>query len=544
MNSFKVLLSLTAVVTASFFLIQVATIVNGGGHMGQHSALDEETLLTLNSEGPVEKEDCKEVKSSTSQEENSSTQSFQPPVGEKRSVPSDVTPDGYFNGHPIKHKEFEKGWHSNVHCIGDNFGKDAWKYRSCHFQNFCFDMQNQSFVLFTSPEQMQLEEAMNHADVTNFKPSFGMNTTVSLGGLNQKWTNDGMNKLEWFPQLRTLDEIENTGYYEFLDDAVLLPFHSMAGFNPGHLMWDDFLPIFTILTMFNLVEKDLVLMRFKPVFWQWASCDRRWNSGMRKPYCKTMMTKFLPLLGLTLDTMTTQENANITWTSADAETDKTKFVCAPNGAAGLGMLTDHGSKLHGWVATDYFYSHNFGRGGLLYDFRNWMMNNVNIDPYAPIQKDPYRIVFSVHSSSTHTRNVHFKDHMQKIKDELSSKYPIEIIAKQMSGMSLEEQVELVSTASIFVTMCGGGAVTSMFLPKGASLFAFYNEKEKGGDNVTPARLDWDLVNNLSYLRVHWLPRPQKFRDGDYYRQPGEADFSAFVRLVDHELDIISHGEGR
>ena len=436
----------------------------------------------------------------------------------------------------MKFKHYEEGWHSNVHCVGETFNQESWKYRSCHFQNFCFDLRNQSFVLFTSMEQEKLEESMNQAHVPEFKTAFGMNTTVSIGGINQKWGKD-QNRLEWFPQLRSLDEIRNDGYYEFLNDAALIPFHSFAGFNPGHLVWDDFLPIYTLLSMFQLLEKDLVLMRFKPVFWQWASCDRRWNNASRKPYCKTMMKKFLPLLGQSLDIMTTQENVNMTWSDVKSESfNKTKYVCASNGAAGLGMLTDHGSKLHGWMKKDYEYSHNFGRGALLYNFRNWMLNNINVDPYKAISKPTYKIVFNVHSSTTASRNIHFREHMKRLKEQLGEKYPMEILPVQMSSMSLEEQTDLVAGASIMVTMCGGGAVTAMFLPKGASLFAFFNEEEKGGD--TKARLDWDLVNNLSYLRVHWLPRPQNF--GRMAAGPTEADFKAFIRLMDHELDIISH----
>ena len=76
----------------------------------------------------------------------------------------------------------------------------------------------------------------------------------------------------------------------------------------------------------------------------------------------------------------------------------------------------------------------------------------------------------------------------------------------------------------------------MFLPKGASLLTFFNEDERGGD--TAPRLDWDLLNNLGYIRVHWLPRPEK----NIYDKTGpqEADYEAFIRLMDHELDIISH----
>ncbi len=500
------LLKLMATVIVGFFLVQISTLIFGNKMLLEND--EEEKFLTF-------------ATSST----------------KKRKVTED--PDGHFNGHPIKYKAYEEGWHSNVHCVGDNFGPNAWMYRSCHFQNFCFDLKNQSWVLFTSPEQWQMEAAMRHVDVTNFETAFGMNTTVSIGGINQKWTEKGYKHMEWFPQLRSTEEIKKEGYYTFLNDAAMVPFHSMAGFNPGHLLWDDFLPLFTLLSMFQLVEKDLVLMRYKPEFWQWASCDRRWNSGMRKPYCKHMMKKFLPLMGLNLDTMTTQENVNMTWTSASNDiSGKTKYVCASNGAAGIGMLTDHGHKLHGWMKKDYEYIHNFGRGAMLFNFRNWMMTNINLDPNKSMTKKPsYKIVFSVHSSSTSTRNVHFKEHMKLVKEELGSKYQLEIIPVKLSDMTLEEQISLMSDASIMVTMCGGGAVTGMFLPKGASLISFYNEKEKGGD--TRARLDWDLLNNLSYLRVHWLPRPQNFygKGG-----PSAADYQAFLSLIDHELDIISHFE--
>jgi hypothetical protein len=445
---------------------------------------------------------------------------------------------GYFNGRLFHHQPYEEGFHSNVHCIGDNFGKDAWKYRSCQFQNFCFDMHNKSFVLFTSPEQHKLEEAISHTELTEFSTAFSMNTTVSIGGINNKWGND-IPKMEWFPNLRSIDEIKKSGYYMFSnDDTTLLPYHSLAGFNPGHLVWDDFLPIYTILSMFQSLEDDVVLMRYKPKYWMWASCDRRWKTG-KNPHCRDMLKKFLPLIGEKLETMTTQENFNLTWFSKneneneqsqdDSSFTESQYICAPRGAAGLGMLTDHGPKLHGWMKNDYLRSQNFGRGGQLYEFRNWMLDNIGIDPYQIISKPKYRIVFSINSSTTSGRNQDFKSQREILQKSLGNKYELDIIAVKMSTMGLNEQIDLVAGASIMVSMCGGGAVTAMFLPKGASMLTYFNIEEKGGD--TTPRLDWDLLNNLSYLRVHWLPRP---------RFTMQADQDAFVRLVDHELDIISH----
>ena len=542
MNS-KFILPLITLVTVTFLIAQICIVLNQTNNLLSNEDVDELSTLRFDN-GTVSASTATASKTVTATTATATTTTAAPtstlePDNDKKEQ-SNQKPDGHFNGKPIHYQPYEEGWHSNVHCIGDNFGKDAWKYRSCHFQNYCFDMSNQSFVLFTSPEQLHLDTAIAKVEKDALTtPSFGNETTVSVGGINSKWGND-VKHIEWFPKLSSVDEMKKAGgHYTFSNEGTtLLFFHSLAGFNPGHLVWDDFLPIYTLLTMFQLLDKDLVLMRYKPVFWQWASCDRRWNSGRRKPFCKYMLGKFLPLLGQTLERMTTQENFNMVWSKdSSAITKKSKYICAPNGAAGLGMLTDHGSKLHGWKKTDYQSTQNIGRGGLLYDFRNWMLGNINIDPYQTISKPTYRIVFSIGSSTTTSRNVDFKNHIEKLKIGLGNKYnsKLDIRVVKMTSMSLKEQVELVAGASIMVTMCGGGAVTAMFLPKGASLFAFFNAKEKGGD--TAPRLDWDILNNLGYLRVHWMPRPKKSSSSN---ETSEADYEAFVRMVDHELDIISH----
>ena len=119
-----------------------------------------------------------------------------------------------------------------------------------------------------------------------------------------------------------------------------------------------------------------------------------------------------------------------------------------------------------------------------------------------------------------------------------SKGNVEIIQKTMSDLSLVQQAELVSSTAIFVTVCGGGAVSATFLPKGASLFVFFHDEE--GKNGRPVRLDWDYLNHLGYVRTHWIPRPKQTKEPGSTLGPTEIDFDAFVRLMDHELDIISH----
>jgi hypothetical protein len=74
-------------------------------------------------------------------------------------------------------------------------------------------------------------------------------------------------------------------------------------------------------------------------------------------------------------------------------------------------------------------------------------------------------------------------------------------------------------------------MTATFLPRGSSLIVFYNPT--GGldfDSLrpigSPARLDWDLLNNAAHLRVHWIPTSSMNED---------SDLELFVRLVQHEL---------
>jgi len=44
-------------------------------------------------------------------------------------------------------------------------------------------------------------------------------------------------------------------YYELPEDVVLVPFHSMAARNVGHLMWDDHHPLFTLLSLFGIIPE-------------------------------------------------------------------------------------------------------------------------------------------------------------------------------------------------------------------------------------------------------------------------------------------------
>mmetsp|Transcript_27141 Transcript_27141/g.30344 ORF Transcript_27141/g.30344 Transcript_27141/m.30344 type:complete len:550 (+) Transcript_27141:182-1831(+) len=461
----------------------------------------------------------------------------------------DVKPaDGTFNGHPIFFRKDQKDIETISHCVGENYQDEtSWQKKSCEFSNlFCFDTKKKDFVVFDNSrneEMYKYAEQQPFLDISQsfLKKSESKMNSVALGGINLKWS-EGISRLKWFPEIRTIKPNQSLSYYELPSSVVMVPFHSMNGANPGHLVWDDFLPIHTLLVMFQLNNKSTDLMMMRYILKDqdrglWASCD--WNDEKNKS-CETMYRKFLPLmLGLrsdrARDTLATTEVFDFQLVD-DNDTknnshNQSTLVCAQHGLAGIGALTDHGtSKLHGWENKDYVITQNHGRGGMIYEFRNFMLKNMGI-PTELNHKPPFRIIFSEKSSNIGHRNFDFTKQKQMLEQTFNPSY-VSVESYIFSEMSLANQLETASQASILITSCGGGAVTSMFMPKGSSVIFYYLEDGGVINNKPtgkPARLDWDLFNNMAYLKVHWLPAGTMKKD---------ADTKAFLLLIQHELDSL------
>lgn len=208
------------------------------------------------------------------------------------------------------------------------------------------------------------------------------------------------------------------------------------------------------------------------------------------------------------------------------------FLCFDRAVAGLGMLTDHGSKLHGWKKKDYEVSQNVGRGRIMWDFRNYMMENFGLDYTTRPKSKPRIITVSTYSSQDGKRSLSFKKQIEMLRGMFDEEAAI-VKVVQFSTMTSEEQIKLATESSIMLTAVGGGSVTSMFLPKGASLMLFYTKIPSQPSNLIPARLDWDYFNNAAYLRTHWFP----IEGMDQTKSLTELG-----KLIRHELEIISSHE--
>lgn len=332
--------------------------------------------------------------------------------------------DGVFNGYPIYLQHANNNdypIHSQLHCVGETwhpphfwkrkkiFQDASWQHRSCHFQFFCYDVDEKEFVIYLNQKEQgessatlsHLDDHTGHWDVSQ---TYFRNMTrvtprqepagktkfhvaeihhpygVSIGSINGKWAQMGIPRLQWFPKVKfdpvPINNDTNNPYvvYTLPSSVVMIPFHSLAASNPGHLVWDDFLPLYTLMQIFGFANDDptttttttsqsafdLLLLRFvlPPEAGSdedrglWAGCD--WLEE-KAEQCQKMLHKFAPLMirEQAAWQTTTQRDPTLEFFNDDDgnnnNNSKKKLICAKNGLAGLGGLSDHGTdKGHGW----------------------------------------------------------------------------------------------------------------------------------------------------------------------------------------------------
>jgi len=257
----------------------------------------------------------------------------------------------------------------------------------------------------------------------------------------------------------------------------------------SHLIWDDLLSIYTLLDMFGRTEDNIMLSQMKrPV-----TAD--FNEGPEP--VNDIVNKFIEIFGRYDYSLKTMESFRLQryGNRRQSSTNEPLVICADNAVIGSGTFSDHGDHhWHGQSKDDYIRPLNVGHGGLFRRYRSFLMNNMGVSPNAKIQKDPYKIIISMDSSTKNSRSdVNFEFQIKILKKAFENR--AEIVVRNMATMSVKDQMELASTAAIYVTVVGGGSVTGYFLPKGASLFLLYSSP----------KLDWDFWNNFPDLNVHWMP---------------------------------------
>ncbi|KAL7559063.1 hypothetical protein ACA910_018417 [Epithemia clementina (nom. ined.)] len=416
---------------------------------------------------------------------------------------------------------------SLVHCLGDNFvSKEAPCYRSCHIRHLCLDTNTSEFVIFSSITQNTLDDSVEQLPDNEFaRISTVMRNMSVMEGRNIRFSTN----LPWFPKIRqVVDPNNNTemrGFYLLPEDVMLIPYTMDPSYasNPGHLMWDYFLPFFTLLSMYgnhdgnknrNENHDAEQLTRFMLI-----SVD---NECPSLAHCRKIVSKFLPLVGSS-EMWTT---SSIKLSAEQGHNLKSSLVCSQHGAVGIGMLTDHGFTRHGQNLDDYQRVHNAGRGATFYNFRSFMLNNLQV----PASNTRRKVVFSINSTNNVHRKKDFRHQIAALRSHIQH---VTIIAVELSQLSLRDQVELVADAAVFVSVVGGSTSVATLLPRGAAVVLYFcTEDSFVGKTKTknfPTMMDFDFWNNASYLRLHWLPTGS---------MDESQDLAFLVQLIRTELDSL------
>lgn len=421
--------------------------------------------------------------------------------------------DGTFNGFDI----FYVGAPpiSTVHCVGENFIEDkSWLFRSCEYTTLCFDIDRRDITLY---RQKAVPLPEHYWSSTQMHRN---NTHVAGGSQPKTWfpilAQDKFGMKTRIGRFRPRSGKVPSSYYRF--DATMLPFyrHPTSYRNPGHLIWDDFMALYTLLDIFDRVDDRLFLAQMR---------RPTTNEFEESVPSSDIIKRFLSLMG--------KHPYNIDISQGyDLKLDNPKFasdgsdrvICADHGLSGSGLFSDHGDRRwHGQWEADRELPHNIGRGGLFRRYRRFLMKNQGISPDRKMDVHPYKVIVSISSSTKQDRaNVTFDEEIDRL-SALGDRVDISVV--NMTSLTLEEQIEVVSTAAVYVSVVGGGTSSAIFLPKGAHLILFYN----------PVRfLDWDFWNNFPQVKVHWMPLWSNIEGGVLKSDTN----GTLLNLIDRELALL------
>ena len=433
---------------------------------------------------------------------------------------------GVFHGIPVSyHPAIPQGGKSSnnnvpsssMQCIGENFEpQTAWMFRSCQFQNLCYDVQDKEFVYIQSQRESNLKDAFQqiprrNRGFTTITTLATDNIAVSLGAIYPQMTSQEMSqKLKWFPKIKTQTEMAAAGgYYELPSGVAWVPLVGTPGtFHSNSIFWSDLFPIYTLLSVFGLTRDDTGQI-MKPFLFVKGEAT---STGMYKP--------FLGFLGSGPDHVLGGNHLNDLSEFQDTSSGgrRSTLVCAKKAVAGIGMIADRGFNLPDRLKTQspayrtqvpYAVSvnlstHNLAQGITLKGFRDYMLRNLGLDTKSTKANNMLEVSFHFQARTLDTPD--FRSQLNAL--NLKPKANINRLEKLVDPSSMIATAKTIATSSVLVVPCCDEevALAAAFLPDEALLIILYNQET---NKVPLERLKqdfpiWELIDNAAYFRAHWI----------------------------------------
>ena len=182
---------------------------------------------------------------------------------------------------------------SSHRCVGQTFAPDQWKGSSCYYRNLCYDVGEDEWVYYAAAgERLPRVHDLRHEAqwiYPNMSTSYDDAAKETLKGRGlllhpldvnltpynrlwkgyapSRWKHSGY---KWRPRIVRGDIPAHAVWDNH--SAVFVLYMSYVGHNLGHLMYDELLPAFTLMQMFDIVTNNVQLLNVfleKPA---WNTC--------------------------------------------------------------------------------------------------------------------------------------------------------------------------------------------------------------------------------------------------------------------------------
>ena len=398
----------------------------------------------------------------------------------------------------------ERRKYSTHHCI-DPHQTDPM-YRSCHFTDVCFALKGSDYPIEDAqPANLQF---FTDENITSEQLKTSIRSQASF-----RCPKLGCYREDSFlvPQIVPTYADYNKVWSPV---SLAMPYMPMNGGNFGHSLGDNVFAFYRLLSLFGLYSDTV---NFVPLRMDCADPGQRCELGGTRVLRK-VLDAFL--LGLNNSKETTEGGhfhayyeqivqKEFGWNLRTMPHNNTS-LCFENVLTGKYFLTDHGEdeNYHGnrmelgnnwlWV----------GKGDMIRDFRDAYIKHIGIDVDIDLQYNCPNCQTRAKPRETEALDVvvlprHLRsgqggwNHttlLQMLPSCLANHSLTDrrIRLVDMSKLSMKDQVMATATAKVFVSVYGGAAYLSWFLPPGSTLI--------GLSRANNLYMDSHILSNLPYFR--------------------------------------------
>jgi hypothetical protein len=399
-----------------------------------------------------------------------------------------------FGGVSVVYRQASQLPASSVHCIGENFEADAWKYRSCWYQNLCYDREDKEFVyLQSSREAALMKSYQQNANIKFITVSTMVHeNAVSLGQIKQQTTTPEMiQALQWIPKVKSYNDFSATSIYELASNAVWVPFASYNGV-------DIYFTFYSLLSLFGLIDEGVM-----PVFMELSTSS---ELACTSDHCFGIHKPSLPLFG-SLERWGSGLDGSLLGQQHTA-----RLVCAKHAVAGIGMIADRGlnqleviSSTHNHGVMVNLPSHNLAQGKILQGFRDFILRNVDSRLSDLSHHEAISLVVSWYDKASLYDSAKVREQLK----HASSSAEVEFLELgKLEPKTFAAAATSIAKSCVLLVMCcsAEAALAATLLPHGSTLIVFYNPMEFGGEQgAKRASSLWNLIDSVAYFQAHWFP---------------------------------------